>query len=154
MQSVEIYMAADGQPLGQLPFSDSIDHLENCARQHPRLVGEYRALIQRLQQLGRAGSAKLKLVPSQINRSERLHLQHLVSSLIFNNVGTLYCPRCNAMIKAQHIVFEEFRRGKYAEKSVSGRRFYCNRDHMLFEHLNISLQPSSPGTRATATERE
>lgn len=142
MQSVQIYMAADGHPLGQLPFSDAIDYLENCARQHPRLVGEYRALIQRIQQLGSAGNGTLKLVPSQINRSERLHLQQLVSSLIFNNIGTLYCPRCNAMIEAQHIIFEEFRRGKVAEQSVTGRRFYCNRDHMLFEHLNISFQRS------------
>lgn len=137
MQSVEIYMTPTGKPLGLLPYSASIDYLENRARQHPRLVGEYRALIQRLHHLSKTGSPTVKLVPSEINRSERLHLQQLISALIFENIGTLYCPQCSDMIEAPQIIFEEFKRGKYAEKSVSGKRFYCNRNHMLFEHLDI-----------------
>lgn len=139
MQSVEIYMKSDGLPLGQLPFAESIDYLESCAKAHPRLVGEYRSLIQRLQHLGAGGSATLKLVPSQSNRSECLHLQHLVSQLIFRNLGTLYCQHCNGMISADRIIYEEFRRGKYADKPVTGKRFYCSRNHMLFEHLDIRL---------------
>lgn len=137
MQSVEIYMKANGSPLGQLPVPESIDYLEQCAKEYPRLVGEYRSLIQRLEQLRRGGASTLKLTPSESNRSERLHLQHLISNLIFRNVGTLFCPQCSQMIAADRVIFEEFKRGKYAEKSVSGKRFYCSQNHLLFEHLNV-----------------
>lgn len=139
MQSVEIYLNRSGTPVGQLPYPESIDYLETRAREHPRLVGEYRSLIQRLQQLSAAGEQKLKLVPSEINRSERLHLQQLLGSLIFNNVGSLYCTQCQDMIEAEKLIYEEFKRGRLAEKSVSGKRFYCNRNHMLFEHLDIKF---------------
>lgn len=137
MQSVEIYIAPDGRPLGQLPLPESLEQLEIRAKQHPRLVGELRALILRLQQLGTSGKKTLKLFPSTSNRSEQLHLQQLMSGMIYRNIGTLYCPHCSEMIDAERVIYEEFKRGKYEGNTSTGKRFYCPRNHMLFEHLDI-----------------
>ena len=139
MQSVEIYLSPHDPPLGRVPLEESIDHLENCARRHPGLVGEYRSLLQRLEQLEKPDSSILKLMPSPSNRSERLHLQHLVSHLIFTNMGALHCRACGGLIPAQKIIFEQFQRGKYGEKAASGKRFYCPQQHLLFEHLDINI---------------
>ena len=139
MHSVEIYLQPNGLPLGQMPLQETIDHLNSCAKQHPRLVGEYRSLILRIEQLQSQGSPVLKLIPSHTNRSEKLHLEQLVSRLVFMNIGQLHCESCNAAIAADSVIFEQFKRGKHGEKAASGKRFYCPRNHLLFEHLDVNL---------------
>lgn len=137
MPCVEIYMSSNSHPLGQLPVEECLETLESKAREHPRLVGELRALIQHIKQLALSGKQVLKLAPSESNRSERLHLQHMTSSLIYQNIGALHCPQCAEMIDAERIIYEEFKRGKASEKSSTGKRFYCPKNHLLFEHLDL-----------------
>ena len=137
--NIEIYFQRQGPPLSILPLQQSLKHLHHCAQKHPKLVGEYKSLIMRIEHLQYQFVGAIKIRPSETNRCESLHLKQMVSHLVFDNIGSMHCPHCRKLIPSADIIYEHYQRGKHNSKAASGKRFYCPKSHLIFELLDFKL---------------
>lgn len=138
-RNLEIYLQPLGPPMGVLPVQESLLHLNRYAKKHPKLVGEYRSIIMRIEHLAKQFNDAVKIRPSETNRSESLHLKEMLSELVLSDQGAMQCRQCNALIKSEDIIFERFQRGKNGAKASTGKRFYCSKSHLIFELLDFNL---------------
>lgn len=137
-RQLHIKLDRSGAFFSSLPLLAAQQYFADAIKQNPQRVGEYKAVQMRLQQLQQRQIEDVIFQASDADRVESLHLKQLTAQLLSKGQGEIPCTSCGSSIDGGQIIHEMYQRAK-----TSGQRFYCHRNHLIFELIDFKGIPQS-----------